>query len=62
MTVDFLYIDCNWGDHCADVTASFGVVSQRTPNGLRLVEFHAALDKYKKMVEKRSNNMHTYES
>lgn len=47
--------DCNWGDHCTDVTRSFGVVSQRTPNGLKLDEFHAALDKYRKVVEQRSS-------
>jgi len=40
--------DCNWGDHCADVTANFGVVSQRTPRGMQLSEFHAGIDKYRK--------------
>jgi magnesium-dependent phosphatase 1 len=43
--------DCNWGDHCEDVSNSFGVVSQRTPNGLQLSEFHGGLDKYQKQMK-----------
>lgn len=39
--------DCNWGDHCADVSESFGVISQRTPNGLTFDEFHEGLEKYR---------------
>lgn len=40
--------DCNWGDHCADVTNTFGVVSQRTPSGMTIDEFHRGLEKYRK--------------
>ncbi len=35
-------------DHCADVTANFGVVSQRTPRGMQLSEFHQGIEKYRK--------------
>jgi len=45
--------DCNWGDHCADVTRTYGVVSQRTPSGMRIQEFHAGLEKYRKESESR---------
>lgn len=45
--------DCNWGDHCADVTRTFGVVSQRTPSGMRLEEFHQGLEKYRKESQSR---------
>eukprot|EP00549_Striatella_unipunctata_P021841 CAMPEP_0118724814 /NCGR_PEP_ID=MMETSP0800-20121206/32800_1 /TAXON_ID=210618 ORGANISM="Striatella unipunctata, Strain CCMP2910" /NCGR_SAMPLE_ID=MMETSP0800 /ASSEMBLY_ACC=CAM_ASM_000638 /LENGTH=165 /DNA_ID=CAMNT_0006633457 /DNA_START=145 /DNA_END=643 /DNA_ORIENTATION=+ len=45
--------DCNWGDHCADVTRSVGVVSQRTPHGMRLSEFHTGLTKYDAEARKR---------
>lgn len=41
--------DCNWGDHCGDVSKTFGVVSQRTPNGLQYREFQAALEKYRQL-------------
>lgn len=41
--------DCNWGDHCSDVTNTLGVVSKKTPRGLQLDEFHSGLEKYKKM-------------
>lgn len=43
------YIDCNWGDHCGDVTDKFGVVSQRTPRGLQWSEFQGAMEKYKRL-------------
>ena len=51
--------DCNWGDHCADVTRAYGVVSQRTPSGMRLEEFHRGLDKYRKESESR-NRKHVW--
>ncbi|KAL7543561.1 hypothetical protein ACHAWF_007419 [Thalassiosira exigua] len=38
--------DCNWGDHVGDVE-KFGVVGVRTPQGLRLQDFHHGLDKWK---------------
>ena len=39
--------DCNWGDHCGNVArACPGVITQRTPRGLQLREFEAALDAY----------------
>lgn len=47
--------DCNWGDHCADVTANFGVVSQRTPRGMQLSEFYQGLEKYRKEAMARNN-------
>ena len=47
--------DCNWGDHCADITSNFGCVSQRTPRGMQLSEFHQGLEKYRKEVMARSN-------
>lgn len=47
--------DCNWGDHCADVTASFGVISQRTPAGMQLSEFHSGIEKYRKEVLSRND-------
>lgn len=47
--------DCNWGDHCADVTATFRVVSQRTPRGMQLSEFHAGLEKYKNEAKARQS-------
>ena len=43
--------DCNWGDHVKDVGDSFGVVGERTPNGLQIEEFHAGLDKFQKSVQ-----------
>lgn len=39
--------DCNWGDHVGDVNKEFGVVGVRTPQGLRLEEFHLGLDKFR---------------
>jgi len=47
--------DCNWGDHCADVTSNFGVISQRTPRGMQLSEFHAGLEKYRKEAASRGD-------
>lgn len=47
--------DCNWGDHCADVTRTHGVVSQRTPSGLQIEQFHRALEKYRKESESRDS-------
>ena len=46
--------DCNWGDHCADVTENFGVVSQRTPHGMELSLFHKGMEKYRKKAIARS--------
>jgi magnesium-dependent phosphatase 1 len=41
--------DCNWGNHCAAVEKGCpGVVTQRTPRGMQINEFRAALDKYEK--------------
>lgn len=48
--------DCNWGDHCADVTANFGVISQRTPRGMQLSEFHQGMEKYRKVAMARSED------
>jgi magnesium-dependent phosphatase 1 len=45
--------DCNWKDHCEDVTRTFGVVSQRTPSGMRIEEFHGGLEKYRKEALRR---------
>lgn len=40
--------DCNWGDHCANVAqACPGVVTQRTPRGLRRSEWDAALTSFR---------------
>lgn len=47
------YDDCNWGDHCQDLEDTFGVVGQRTPNGLQIEEFYAGLQKYAKLCKKR---------
>ena len=38
--------DCNWGDHCSNVTKNLGVISWRTPQGLTFEDFLKALDKY----------------
>lgn len=39
--------DCRWNDQCGDVeTHCEGVVTQRTPRGLQLVEWHGALRKF----------------
>ena len=38
--------DCNWGDHVDDLNAEFGVVGVRTPDGLRMEEFHIGLEKF----------------
>jgi magnesium-dependent phosphatase 1 len=48
--------DCNWGDHCKDVTKTYGVVSQRTPSGMRLEEFHRGIDKYRQESESQNRN------
>lgn len=45
--------DCNWGDHVGDLNREFGVVGQRTPNGLQLEEFHRGLENYRKEAQKR---------
>ncbi len=42
-------------DHCADVTANFGVISQRTPRGMQLSEFHQGLEKYRKEAMARES-------
>lgn len=39
--------DCNWGDHVGDLNREFGVVGVRTPQGLRLEEFHRGLEKFR---------------
>jgi len=39
--------DCNWGDHCGKVERECrGVITQRTPEGLTIVEWNKALMKY----------------
>ena len=38
--------DCNWSDHCAMVGSKWGVVCQRTPNGIQINEWEKALDAY----------------
>jgi magnesium-dependent phosphatase 1 len=39
--------DCGWGDHCANVEKNCkGVVTQRTPRGLTVVEWRNALRKF----------------
>jgi magnesium-dependent phosphatase 1 len=49
--------DCNWGDHCADVTRAYGVVSQRTPSGMTIEEFYQGLEKYRKESQKRGGHI-----
>ena len=44
--------DCNWGDHVGDLEQSCGVVGIRTPNGLKLDEFHRGLEKYRNRRKK----------
>lgn len=41
------FSDCNWGDHVGDISDTFGVTGQRTPNGLQWREFVQALETYK---------------
>jgi len=43
--------DCNWGDHVKDLEDAYGVTGQRTPYGLRMEEFYAGLEKYKKKIQ-----------
>jgi len=43
--------DCNWGDHVQDVQDAFGVIGQRTPNGLQIEEFYTGLEKFHKSVQ-----------
>ena len=45
--------DCNWGDHVGDLAQTFGVVGQRTPNGMQFHEFEEGLRKYQKVAEER---------
>jgi magnesium-dependent phosphatase 1 len=35
--------DCNWGDHVGHVEKRWGVVGQRTPNGMTVAEWEAGL-------------------
>lgn len=47
LALSIRYIDdCNWGDHVGDLNKEFGVVGVRTPQGLRLEEFHDGLKKF----------------
>jgi magnesium-dependent phosphatase 1 len=40
--------DCNWGDHCHNVaTACSGVITQRTPRGLRRSEWDACISSFR---------------
>jgi magnesium-dependent phosphatase 1 len=43
--------DCNWGDHVQDFEDSFGVMGQRTPNGLQIEECYTGLEKHHKRVQ-----------
>ncbi|KAL7488024.1 hypothetical protein ACHAW6_013613 [Cyclotella cf. meneghiniana] len=50
--------DCIWGDHCGQVERACkerdsgrGVVTVRTPYGLRVEEWHAGLGKYAKLFQ-----------
>ena len=48
--------DCNWGDHCSNVARLCpGVVTQRTPRGLRKSEWEAALNAYHLREMKKIN-------
>ena len=39
--------DCNWSDHCSRVESICkGVIAQRTPDGIRMNEWHTALERY----------------
>ena len=46
--------DCNWGDHVGDLKAAYGVIGQRTPNGLTVQDFEEGLKKYRKASERRA--------
>jgi magnesium-dependent phosphatase 1 len=52
---DMLFFDdCNWDDHVGCLERNFGVVGMRTPNGLRLDEFHQGLLEFS--IEKRKRD------
>lgn len=54
---DMLFFDdCNWGDHCEDLSTAYGVIGQRTPNGMQLSEFYEGLDKFHKSKKKNEKN------
>lgn len=55
---DMLFFDdCNWGDHCAAVTKNCpGVVARRTPHGLTVEDWNAALRDFDNKRKKAANN------
>ena len=53
--VMFVSQDCNWGDHCARVSAKYGVVSQKTPSGLQWKEFVQAMAKFDRKARKNDD-------
>ena len=55
--VMFVSQDCNWGDHCARVSAKYGVVSQKTPSGLQWKEFVQAMAKFDRKARKNDDWM-----
>ena len=46
--------DCNWGDHVGDISDTYGVTGQRTPNGLQWREFLQALEAYKQQTSEEA--------
>lgn len=44
--------DDNWGPHTRTVYDAYGVIGQRTPNGMTLREFEFGLELYRRHVEK----------
>ena len=49
--------DSNWGDHVGDLNRAFGVVGVRTPNGLKLEEFHEGLRKFSEVKMMRDGGV-----
>ena len=43
--------DCNWGNHIFAVQRAYGVVGQRTPEGLAFSEFEQGLATYRKHAQ-----------
>ena len=50
----FYQQDCNWGDHVGDISDTYGVTGQRTPNGLQWREFLQALEAYKQQTSEEA--------
>ena len=38
--------DCNWTDHCAEVSSKWGVVTQRTPHGMTVEEWELGMQSF----------------